>query len=541
MKKKVIVLSATAAIGLAAVAVIALSLLVHVDRLRPQLARAMSAALGREVAVGRISLAVFSASAVVEDLTIADDPAFSRQPFVTAREVRVGIALIPLVMSKHLQIESLRLLEPRVTLRRSANGSWNFASLGPASSPASPASGSPAPSSSTPLTLSIDRLRIVEGQIAVETPASRPRSAIYDHFAVDIRDFSSATRFPFTVGISSPGGGTVKAAGGIGPFGAAGLGSTPFEAALDATGIDLSETGLVDAAAGLGGVITVHLRMNSNGERITASGTMRAARLQLVQGATQAEAPVDVEIAADYDLATHDGVVNKGEVRVGNAAAHVSGRFNTRSSAPHLQMTVIGKGMPLTDLQPLLPAVGAALPRGVRFRSGVLDADLVARGPLDRLVIAGPVAVSDATLAGVDLGSKMRTIANLAGYHRTGETTIQTLRATLRLAPDGIAADGFECIVPALGRLDGGGTVAPNGKLDFKMVALFNRASGVVSEVSKLASFGHPDAGVPFRISGTTTSPLIVPDVGRAASAAVKDPGTVARATGFVRSLFGRK
>src|SRR4051812_13090417 len=100
MRKKLIVVAGLTLIGLCATAAIVLSLLVNIDRFRPQLERAMSAALGREVAIRRISLSIFSASAVVEELSIADDPTFSRTPFVTARSVRVGIALLPLVTSK---------------------------------------------------------------------------------------------------------------------------------------------------------------------------------------------------------------------------------------------------------------------------------------------------------------------------------------------------------------------------------------------------------------------------------------------------------
>ena len=56
-----------------------------------------------------------------------------------------------------------------------------------------------------------------------------------------------------------------------------------------------------------------------------------------------------------------------------------------------------------------------------------------------------------------------------------------------------------------------------------------------------MASLGQPEHGIPFRITGTTASPVFVPDVGRAAADAIRDPGTIAKATGFMRSLFGKK
>ena len=84
-------------------------------------------------------------------------------------------------------------------------------------------------------------------------------------------------------------------------------------------------------------------------------------------------------------------------------------------------------------------------------------------------------------------------------------------------------------------------TLAPNGALNFRMLASLNRTGGMMGQVTKMTSFGRPDAGIPFRITGTTTAPVFVPDAGRVASAAVKDPGTMAKAAGFMKSLFGHK
>jgi hypothetical protein len=66
-------------------------------------------------------------------------------------------------------------------------------------------------------------------------------------------------------------------------------------------------------------------------------------------------------------------------------------------------------------------------------------------------------------------------------------------------------------------------------------------ATGAAGQIARVASFGHPEHGMPFRITGTTASPVFVPDVGRVASNAIKDPGTIAKAAGFMHSLFGKR
>jgi AsmA protein len=537
MRKKLVIFTGVTLLGSILALGMAASLLINIDRFRPQLARTMSAALGRDVAIGHISLSVFSASAMVEDLAIADDPAFGQTPFVTARAVRVGIALLPLVTSKHLRIESFRLQEPRVILRRSAAGTWNFSTLGPTSSAAAAA----AASSSSNLTLSIDRLAIAGGQVVFETAAGRASRAVYDHLTLDLRDFSPTSRFQFAVSAATPAGGMLKSTGNAGPFGAAGLGSTPFDATFDAARVDIVRSGLVDPGASLAGIFDLHVRMASNGARISTSGTLRGDRLQLVPGASAATRPVEVKYASDYDLSTHEGVVNRGDVRIGGATARLLGRFSTRTATPSVQLTLAGHRMPVTDLQAILPAIGATLPHGAQFRSGVLDADLAAKGPVDRLVIAGPVAMTDATLSGFDFGSRLQAMASLAGYRGNGETAIQTCRVGLRVAPDGTRADGLNCVVRSIGSVEGAGSIAPNGTLDCRMLARLASSTGAAGRMARMASLGHPEHGMPFRITGTTASPVFVPDVGRAASDAIKDPGTMAKAAGFMRSLFGKK
>src|SRR5215831_4659239 len=121
-------------VGLLVVLGGAVWLFVDADQFRPKLEVMMSEALGRRVTIGRLRIAPFSSGVAAEDLMIADDPAFSRQPFVTAKSVKVGVDLMPLIMSRTLRVESFRLDRPKVALLRSAAGAWNFSGLGNGSS-----------------------------------------------------------------------------------------------------------------------------------------------------------------------------------------------------------------------------------------------------------------------------------------------------------------------------------------------------------------------------------------------------------------------
>ena len=62
---------------------------------------------------------------------------------------------------------------------------------------------------------------------------------------------------------------------------------------------------------------------------------------------------------------------------------------------------------PVDELEAMLPALGVVLPSGSKLQGGTLSADLAINGPLDKLVIAGPVRLSNTKLAGFDMGSKL--------------------------------------------------------------------------------------------------------------------------------------
>lgn len=106
------------------------------------LARA-SQALGRKITVTSLKARVgLGATIIVEGLQVADDPAFSALPFASARQVRCGVELLPL-LSGRLHLSQLAVLAPELHVRR-LNGLLNVSTLGrhPTDPPA-PAAGAP--------------------------------------------------------------------------------------------------------------------------------------------------------------------------------------------------------------------------------------------------------------------------------------------------------------------------------------------------------------------------------------------------------------
>ena len=85
------------------------------------LARA-SDALGRQIQAGAIEASLgWGVKIVVDDVHIADDPSFSHEPFLQAKQVALNVELLPLLF-RSVSVRSLSIAEPRVQIVRNRDG-----------------------------------------------------------------------------------------------------------------------------------------------------------------------------------------------------------------------------------------------------------------------------------------------------------------------------------------------------------------------------------------------------------------------------------
>ncbi|HKC71758.1 MAG TPA: hypothetical protein VKB60_09055, partial [Terriglobales bacterium] len=222
-----------------------------------------------------------------------------------------------------------------------------------------------------------------------------------------------------------------------------------------------------------------------------------------------------VDYASNYDLARQTGTVENTRIVTGKSAVNLGGTYDLHGSSPVLHMKVNAPTIPVQDVQALLPAMGVILPEGASLQSGNGDAHLSADGPVSNLVTTGNVALNNARLAGFSLGSKMAALSALSGINKAAsDTVIQTLSSGVRIAPAGINADNLKLIVAGIGTLTGSGTIASNSAINFKMLLQGGAGSGVGDVLSRVGVGKSAAArGIPFMIQGTTSRPIIVPDV----------------------------
>ena len=485
---------------------IALPFLINVNSFRPKLESALTEALGREVKVGNLSLSILSGSVSAENLSIADDPAFSKDSFIRAKSLKVGVEVMPLVFSKALHVTDITLDEPEIALLRDASGKWNFSSLG-SKAAAKPASSQP---SSTP-DLSVSKLDVKDGRLSVNRANSSIKPHVYDHVDISVRNFSPNSQFPYTITANLPAGGTAKLDGKAGPINSTDVSASPIEAQISVQGLDLTASGFVEPSTGIAGIADFDGTLNSDGHVLRTSGTLKAEKLKLAVKGTPATQPVTVKYSTDYDLQKQGGTLTQGDVSLGKALAKLTGAYQSQGESPILNMKLNADGMPVDDLQAMLPALGIILPSGSKLQGGTLSVNVGIAGPIDKLVIAGPIRLSQTRLAGFNLASKMSAISALSGTQGGSDTSIQNLSTDARVAPEGVRTQNVNLTIPALGTVTGDGTISPAGALNYKMNA--NLSGGVVTGLTQLAGLGGKGGSIPFFIQGTTSDPKFVPDV----------------------------
>jgi AsmA protein len=521
-------------VGVVIVLVLAAPFLIPVNQFRPTIEEKASAALGRKVQLGNMSLSLISGSLSAENLSIGDDPKFSSSPFLTAKSLKVGVEMIPLIFSKTLNVTGVTIDTPQVTLLHNAAGVWNYSSLG---GNAAKSKGS----SNTSADLSIKKLELKDGSIIVGSTNSQKRST-YDHVDVTASDVSITSKFPVTVTANLPSGGKFKLDGTVGPIDQADTALTPLSAKLNVSSLNLASTGFLDPSMGLGGLLDLDGTLESNGGEAETKGNAKLSKALFIAGGSPAGVPLTVDFNTKYNLRKNAGVLNPSALKIGSAVAHLNGTYNSTGEATVVNIKLEGKDMPAKDLEAFLPALGINLPKGASLQGGALNTDLTITGPTNKIVTTGTVGLFNAKLVGFDLGSKMSAISMLTGVKTGKDLDIEKLTSNLHMAPDGIRADNFLAVVPTLGQLIGAGTIDSKNNLDFKMVATLASAAaapagtasgstsapggslgGILTQVTGAAGgCKGGSTSVPFLIHGTASDPKFIPDVGGLAAGLLK-------------------
>jgi AsmA protein len=519
------------AIAVAAVlllAIVSIPIFVNAESLRPTVEAQLSKALGRRVTIGQLSFSLFSGSLGAENIQIADDPAFSTAPFLQAKSLAIGVEVSPLIFSHQVRVTNLTIDTPAIQLIQGDKGTWNFSSFGSAT----PSASSSAPS--TPPDLAVNELKIQNGSASVSSLKPHNKPSLYSNVALSVQNFSFTSSFPFELSADLPANGHFNLKGTGGPISQKNAADTPFQATLGLKTFDIVAGGAVEPSQGISMLLDVDAQLGSDGSTLTNTGKIKAQHLHLARTGHPASDPVDVDYSITTNLATQSGVINDIALHAGSIAAHIKGTYQINPDGAALDLHLSAPGLPVDQVERLLPAVGITLPSGSSLQGGTINANLTITGPATGPTIAGPVELDNSKLAGFDLGSRIGGINPFGGSG--GGTAIQKLHADVNNSPAGTRLSNIDADIPQVGTATGNGTVSASEELDFKLLAKFSPNSGVgmvagkalgavttgtsqaVGLLGKALNKGKaaaPSGGgtIPVTITGTTSNPNIKANV----------------------------
>ncbi len=527
-------------VGLVVLGLASIPLFVNANTFRPTIEAQVTRALGRSVTLGDLRLSIFSASLIAKDLSVADDPNFSAAPFLTAKEVRIGVFLRPLIFSRKVDIRSFQITSPQITLIRAMNGTWNFSSIGRLLAGGTVADGASKASATDFPVLDVRRIVIEDGRVVIASIPAHDQPSVYENVNLSVRDFSFDSQFPFEMSANLPGGGTAHISGHVGPLNRVDTATSPADAQISIKRLDPVAAGFLSRDAGMSFLADIEMRSASDGHMLTTNGTMHIQNLKLRKGGATAPEPLDFSYSGTHLLKEYTGQIEDAVTRIGASAIHVSGTYQpvaTGTDELELNLKLAGQGLAIDGVQHLMTAAGVRLPNGAVLQGGTLALNVAIIGPEKSLVISGPIALDNTRLVGFDIGPKIHGIAALSHLKTGDTTTIEKLRANVRITNAGVVVDNINAVIPAVGQINGSGTVSSRNELDFNLVARIESAKGIgkvgVGLLTKLNGSDQTSktTGVPLRVVGTPEDPYITADVG----------GIVQKKKKSIAALFGKK
>ncbi len=515
MKKHPLMSILVAVVVLLLLAVLLIPLFINANTFRPTLETQLSTALGRKVTLGNLSFSILSGSLVADNISIADNPAFSNKPFLQAKSLHIGVEVAPLIFHRQLLVRSFVADAPSINLVHNAQGAWNFSDIGRTA-------GSRTPNATTESALpnfSVGELRVADGTAVVSDLPLTGAPFTYSNLNLAVQQFSFAKSFPFTVTAGLPGGGSLEMKGTAGPVSVKDASDTPLNATIDLKHFDPVAAGVVQASQGISMLADINAQVTSDGATLNSKGTVRASQLKLVPNGEPTATPVDIAYTVIHNLDARSGQVTDLGINAGGVTVHVNGTYAMTGAQMTLALKLAAPNLPINQVEALLPAAGVRLPSGSRLQGGTLTANLAINGPATAPTISGPVQVDNTRLTGFDLASKIGGLKPGTPTQGGGGTQIQTLRANVNSSAQGTRIDNLYTSVPLLGTATGAGTVSPQGGLNFQVTAKINANSGLLSGISSVggvlgqAVSTAAQNGIPVHITGTTTNPVIQADV----------------------------
>ena len=397
MRRILLVVAIAVAVILVGLAV-AVSL-IDVNKYRPRIQAELQSKLGRPVTLGELHLRLFPFSVRVDGATVGESPSFpSSAPFAKASEVYVSVGLFSL-LSGSPQVKAIELTRPQIEIIRNAQGVWNFSSIGGTNEPKAPSQ--PASSGGG---LTLDKLKVTDGQVAYTDEQQHQPRTVYDHIDAELTDFAPNRPFNVDLSVHLPGQGTQVIAlnAKAGPIGTD-PSQMPINGHFNFQEVTLS--GLTKFASSAippntESTITGDGTIDSAAEAVSVKGNLK------LQNTTVHGVKIDYPIEAQCDVSDNRKsdllTIRQGEIKLGSTPISLSGTVDGSKKPSELNLHLQAKNASVTELARLAGAFGVALNPQYQVK-GTLNADVSAQGPASTPALSGSLSAKELEASGGEI------------------------------------------------------------------------------------------------------------------------------------------
>lgn len=423
MRRPIIIVGVVVA-ALILVAVLTLSLF-NVNKFRPRIQAELQAKLARPVTLGELHLRLLPLSIKIDGLTIGQAAGWpSQYPFATAKEVYVSAGLFSLLRGQP-HIKDLSLDQPQIELIKNPQGVWNFSDIGngsanqsgPAKVSANPPGQETGSTAQPQSQLTLNQLKITDGQVAVTDEQAKGPRAIYNHIDLKVTDFSSNKPFGLDLGAHFPGQGKelLSFSGKAGPFGSGNTPSIPVTGHLSLQ--EISVAGVNSVAAGTippntDGVLSGSGDVTSQDDNLACKGNFKVENA-VIQGAKLGY-PIDAQYDLTMNRKTDQIEIRSGSVKLGPTAVSISGGINSAAKPSALNLRVNTANASISDLARLASAFGGSSSTADQVK-GSVNADLAITGTFSAPQIQGSLSSGSIQAQGLVLNNVQAKVSTSNG------------------------------------------------------------------------------------------------------------------------------
>jgi uncharacterized protein involved in outer membrane biogenesis len=320
------------------------------------------------------------------------------------------------LLHHEIEIKDVQLERPAVELIRNAQGTWNVSTL---------AAGN---SSGGPSRLSLQQLKIDDGQVAITDMQKGQARAVYDHIDAQLSDFAPDRPFSLDLHAHLPGNGKQMIAlqGKAGPIQRGDAIQTPFDGkfSLDAVSLaGLQQFLHLQSLENSDAVLTGSADVKNGAGDLTSAGTF------YIQNPRVRGVNIGYPISVDYQVKgnpiTSTAQIDKANIKLGSTPVSFHGTINAKSTPVQIDATMQASNASIAEAARLAAAFGAAFSAKSDV-SGTVDVDVHAQGSLTAPAMNGKVDVKNVRISGGEL-----------------REPVQVDAMTLALSPDAIRTNEF--------------------------------------------------------------------------------------------------